>query len=74
MARTHVVSIGTNITPEQKQAFDEARALSGLTEAEFLRLAIAREVFKSGVAWPIQSIKHGGKRNYEKNVNSDETT
>ena len=62
MARKNVVSIGTNVTPEQKERIIRMATLLGIAEADFVRIAVASHMRFLGEELPITEIKHGGSR------------
>jgi len=74
MARKNVVSISTNVTPEQKDAIEQAMSQMGVTEAEFVRNAIARYVILVVGEWPKSIIRHGGRTKDERIVKPSDTT
>lgn len=62
MARKNVVSISTNVTPEQKEAIMEFATQKGVTEAQLVRMAVINYVNMLGGNLAFGEIKHGGNR------------
>ncbi len=65
MSRKNTVTIGTNVTPEQKEYLEGLWGRLSLTEAQFVRIAVANYVVSLGGQLPIATIKHGRKSKSE---------
>lgn len=70
MARKNTVTIGTNVTPEQKEYLEHFYSALDLTEAQFVRIAVANYIESLGGQLPISHIRHGGRPKRENDVNS----
>lgn len=62
MARKNVVTIDTNVTPEQAATIEKLCTQLDVARSHLLRMALAQFVERNNGEWPTAEIKHGGNR------------
>lgn len=61
MARKNVVSISTNLTPEQNEVIERLTKTLDVNQAHLIRMALAQFVERNNGEWPTAEIKRGAK-------------
>ena len=61
MARKNVVSVTTNVTPEQFETIDHVRKVMDVDMSHLVRMALAQFIERNNGEWPTAEIKRGVK-------------
>jgi len=61
MARKNVISLSTNLTPEQSEVVKRLSIKFGVNDAHLIRMALAQFVERNDGEWPTAEITRGAK-------------
>lgn len=61
MARKNVVSVTTNVTPEQLEKIEHVRSLLAVDMSHLVRMALAQFIERNNGEWPTAEIKRGAR-------------
>lgn len=71
MARKNVVSVTTNVTPEQYETIERVRSIFDVDMSHLVRMALAQFIEQNNGEWPTADIKRGVKAHTPNNAGSE---
>ncbi len=71
MARKNVISVTTNVTPEQYETIERVRSMFSVEMSHFVRMALAQFVERNNGEWPTADIKRGVKSHTPNNAGDE---